>query len=153
MQQYTVYLYLQTALHVTGGISTHHQELISLYLQYLALMRLLLLPVVNVSHPVTFTTGSSNGLINARYCRCSVMSSWWWVEMSSETCWELTDINKLYTVASCWIIIDTDFMNLRFSWQIKYLLSEKSNRFKSNDIADSAVGPPLYVQYLSLKTF
>ena len=46
MQQYTVYLYLQTALHVSGGISTHHQELISLYLQYLALMRLLLLPVI-----------------------------------------------------------------------------------------------------------
>jgi len=40
MQQYRVYLYLQTALHVSGGISTHHQELISLYLQYLALLRL-----------------------------------------------------------------------------------------------------------------
>ena len=25
MQQYTIYLYLQTALHVSGGISTHHQ--------------------------------------------------------------------------------------------------------------------------------
>ena len=36
MQQYTVYLYLQTALHVSGGISTHLRELISLYLQYLA---------------------------------------------------------------------------------------------------------------------
>jgi len=36
MQQYSVYLYLQTALHVSGGISTHHQELILLYLQYLA---------------------------------------------------------------------------------------------------------------------
>ena len=35
MQQYTVYLYLQTALHVSVGISTHHQELITLYLQYL----------------------------------------------------------------------------------------------------------------------
>jgi len=26
MQRYTVYLYLQTALHVSGGTSTHHQE-------------------------------------------------------------------------------------------------------------------------------
>jgi len=26
MQRYTVYLYLETALHVSGGISTHHQE-------------------------------------------------------------------------------------------------------------------------------
>jgi len=49
MQQYTVYLYLQTALLVSGGISTHHQELISLYLQYLALLRPLLLPVMNVT--------------------------------------------------------------------------------------------------------
>jgi hypothetical protein len=49
MQQYTVYLYLQTALHVSGDISTHHQELTSLYLQYLALLRPLLLPVVDVT--------------------------------------------------------------------------------------------------------
>ena len=34
MQQYTVYLYLQIALHVSGGISTRRQELVSLYLQY-----------------------------------------------------------------------------------------------------------------------
>ena len=39
MQKYTVHLYPQTALHVSGGISNHHQQLISLYLQYLALMR------------------------------------------------------------------------------------------------------------------
>jgi hypothetical protein len=26
MQRYTVYLYLETALHVSGGTSTHHQE-------------------------------------------------------------------------------------------------------------------------------
>ena len=49
MQQNTVYLNLLTAHHVSGGISTHHQELITLYLQYLALMRPLLLPVVNVT--------------------------------------------------------------------------------------------------------
>jgi len=35
MQQYTVYLYLSTALHVSGGISTYHHQLISLYVQYL----------------------------------------------------------------------------------------------------------------------
>jgi len=49
MKLYTVYLYLQTALHVSGGISTHHQELISLYVQYLALLRPLLSPVVSVT--------------------------------------------------------------------------------------------------------
>jgi hypothetical protein len=26
MQRYTVYLYMETALHVSGGTSTHHQE-------------------------------------------------------------------------------------------------------------------------------
>ena len=34
-QDYTVYLYLETALHVSGGTSTHHQERIQLYLQHL----------------------------------------------------------------------------------------------------------------------
>jgi len=34
MQRYTVYLYLKTALHVSGGISTDHQERIQLYLQH-----------------------------------------------------------------------------------------------------------------------
>ena len=32
MQRYTVYLYLENALHVSGGTSTHHQERIQLYL-------------------------------------------------------------------------------------------------------------------------
>ena len=35
MQRYTVYLYLETALHVSGGASTHHQERIQVYLQHL----------------------------------------------------------------------------------------------------------------------
>jgi len=41
MQRYTVYLFLETAVHVLGGISTHHQEHIQLYLQHLALVTLL----------------------------------------------------------------------------------------------------------------
>jgi hypothetical protein len=35
MQRYTVYLYLEFALHVSSGTSTHHQERIQLYLQHL----------------------------------------------------------------------------------------------------------------------
>jgi hypothetical protein len=35
MQRYTVDLYLETALHVSGGTSTHHQKRIQLYLQHL----------------------------------------------------------------------------------------------------------------------
>jgi len=44
MQRYTVYLYLETALHVLGGTSTHHQERKQLYLQHLVFVTPLLLP-------------------------------------------------------------------------------------------------------------
>jgi hypothetical protein len=43
MQRYTVYLYLETALHVLGGTFTHHQERIQLYLQHLVYVTALLL--------------------------------------------------------------------------------------------------------------
>jgi len=56
MQLDTVYLYLETALHVSGGTSTHHQERIQLYLQHIA-------------------AGSSNGVTNTRCCRYSCMRS------------------------------------------------------------------------------
>ena len=39
MQRYTVYLFLETAQHVSGGISTHHQEHTQLYLQHLVLVK------------------------------------------------------------------------------------------------------------------
>jgi hypothetical protein len=42
-QRYTVYFYLETALHVSGGTSTHHQERIHLYLQHLIFVTPLLL--------------------------------------------------------------------------------------------------------------
>jgi hypothetical protein len=43
MQRYTAYLYLETALHVSGGTSTRHQERIKLYLQHLVFVTPLLL--------------------------------------------------------------------------------------------------------------
>jgi hypothetical protein len=43
MQRYTVYLYLETALHVSGGTSTHLQERIQLYLHHLVFVTPLLL--------------------------------------------------------------------------------------------------------------
>ena len=43
MQRYTVYLYLETALHLSGGTSTHRQERIQLYLQHLVFVTPLLL--------------------------------------------------------------------------------------------------------------
>jgi hypothetical protein len=43
VQRYTVYLYLETVLHISGGTSTHHQELIQLHLQHLVFVTPLLL--------------------------------------------------------------------------------------------------------------
>jgi hypothetical protein len=43
IQHYTVYLYLETSLHVSGGASTHHQERIQLYLQHLLFVTPLML--------------------------------------------------------------------------------------------------------------
>jgi hypothetical protein len=43
MQRHTVYLYLETALHISRGISTHHQERIHLHLQHLVFVTPLLL--------------------------------------------------------------------------------------------------------------
>jgi hypothetical protein len=48
MQRYTVYLSLETAVHISGGISTHHQEHTQLYLQHLTLVKPLLLPATIV---------------------------------------------------------------------------------------------------------
>jgi hypothetical protein len=48
MQRYTVYLYLETALHVSDGTTTHHQERIQLYLQHLVFVTLLLLSAAKV---------------------------------------------------------------------------------------------------------
>jgi hypothetical protein len=43
MQHYTVYLNLETALHISGGTITHHQERKQLYLQHLLFVTPLLL--------------------------------------------------------------------------------------------------------------
>ena len=48
MQRYTVYLYLETALHVSGDTFTHHQERIQLYLQHLVFVTPFLLPAAIV---------------------------------------------------------------------------------------------------------
>jgi hypothetical protein len=48
MQRYTVYTYLETALHVSDGTSTHHQEPIQMYLRHLVFVTPLLLPAAIV---------------------------------------------------------------------------------------------------------
>ena len=81
MQLYTVYLYLETAVHVSVGTSTHHQERIQLYLQHLVFVIPLLLPAAIVkelqssSKASMIAAGSSNGVTNTRCCRYSCMPS------------------------------------------------------------------------------
>jgi len=60
--------YLETTLNVSGGISTHHQERIQLYLQHLVFVTPLLLLA-------TIAAGSSNGVTDTRCCRYSCMRS------------------------------------------------------------------------------
>jgi hypothetical protein len=89
MQRYTVYLYLETALHVSGSTSTHHQERIQLYLQNLVLITPLLLSaaIVEVLEPVWVCCG----------CRTR---RWNYHPKHVEL---FPDINKLCNVASFWI--------------------------------------------------
>jgi hypothetical protein len=60
--------YLETALHVSGGTTTHHQECKQLYLQHLVLVTPLLLPAA-------VAAGSSNGVTNTIYCKYSCLRS------------------------------------------------------------------------------
>jgi hypothetical protein len=59
MQLHTVYLYLETALHVSDGTSTHHQERIQLYLQHLVFVTPLLISaaIVEELEPVVLCYG------------------------------------------------------------------------------------------------
>jgi len=67
MQRYTVCLYLETALRVSGGTSTHHQEHTQLYLQQLVLVKLLLLPTAIVEE-VELRFPDINKLCNVASC-------------------------------------------------------------------------------------
>jgi hypothetical protein len=73
MQLYTIYLYLETALNVSGSTTTHHQECIQLYLQHPVFVTPLLLPAAIVE--VGIAAGSSNGVTNIKCCRYSCMRS------------------------------------------------------------------------------
>jgi hypothetical protein len=55
MQRYTVYLYLETALHVSCSTSTHNQERIQLFLRYLAFCHTVtaILQPFNITHGCT----------------------------------------------------------------------------------------------------
>jgi len=69
MQRYTVYLYLETALHVSGGTITHHEERKQMYLQLLLFVTPLLLSTAILEELF------HNGVTNTRCCRYSCLRS------------------------------------------------------------------------------
>ena len=91
MQRYTPYLCLQTARHVSGGTSTHHQEHINcIYSIWNFSNRYCYLQLSwkswnSTSNSSTIASDKSSGLTSNRCCRYSCMCSWWWVEIPSET--------------------------------------------------------------------
>jgi hypothetical protein len=131
MQRYTVYLYLETALRVSGGTCTHHQERIQLYLQHLIFVIPLLLSaaIVEELEPVwvlwvAYATQGTLKPVPTRCCRysctpptahssrfqpdavdtvvCGLDDGWKYHPKHVE---QFPDINKLCNVASCWIYI------------------------------------------------
>jgi hypothetical protein len=97
LQRYTIYLYLETALHVSGGIppisrTAYNCIYSSWYLSHRYCY--LLCAVGSVPHPQhtqtcsnssTIAADSSNGMTNTKCCRYSCIRSWWWVELLHET--------------------------------------------------------------------
>jgi len=116
MQLFTVYLYLEIALHVLGG--TYNSS--------------------------TVAAVSSNGVTSIRCCRYSCMRSWWWVEVPLETCRAVSRC-KLWKVASCWIYIGiylrcTDPWTLKIQVPGTYLLGgEVGHRFGADALAKTKI--------------
>ena len=90
MQRYTFYLYLETAVPVSGGISIHHQKHTQLYLQHLILVKPVLIP------DTVDTVTDQDRVV------CAPDDGWRYHPKYIE---QVTDINKMCNVASCWIYI------------------------------------------------
>jgi hypothetical protein len=89
MQRYTVYLYLETLLHVSGDTLTHHQEHIELYLQLLIFVTPLLRPsaIAEELELEQFHLFHDGWKYHPKHVE------------------QFPDKNKLCNVASCWIYI------------------------------------------------
>jgi hypothetical protein len=98
IHRYTVYLYLETALHVSGGTSTHHQEGIQLYLQHLVFVTPLLLSAAISWNRFECAVGGVPDAVDTVVCPPD--DGWKYHPKHVE---QFLDINKLCNVASCWI--------------------------------------------------
>jgi hypothetical protein len=104
MQRYTVYLHLETTLHISVGTSTHQQERIQLYLQHLVFVTPLLLPAAISWNRFECAVGGVHQIPDAVDTGvCSPDDVWKYHPQYVE---QFPDINKLCNVASCWIYIE-----------------------------------------------
>jgi hypothetical protein len=103
--------YLETALRVLGGTTTHHQARKQLYLQHLVCVTTLLLPAA-------IAAGSSYVVKHRWCCRYSCLRSWWWEGVSPETYRAVSRSNKRCNVASCrtYVRILQESLFLLFPW-------------------------------------
>jgi hypothetical protein len=101
MQRYTVLLNLKTALYVSGGNSTHHQERKQLYLQLPVFVAPLLLPAAIAVDTVV----------------CAPNDGWRCHPKHVEKF-----LDTVCNVASCWIYIRI-FLRCTYPWTLKYEVS------------------------------
>jgi hypothetical protein len=100
-QLYTVYLFLESAVHVPGRTSTHHQERIQLYVQHLVFVTPLLLSAAIVEElELHYTVWQIPDAVDTVVCAPD--DGWRYHPKHVE---QFSDINKLCNVASCWIYI------------------------------------------------
>ena len=138
MQLYTVYLYLETALHVSGGTSTNHQEHINyIYSIWYLSHRYCYLPLSRRSWK-RFEWQIPDAIDTIV---CAPDDRWRYHPKHVE---QFPDINKLCKVAFCWIYIGiylrcTDLWTLN-SWTpgVKYTCQRKTP-WKSDTVFQSVI--------------
>jgi len=106
MQRYTVYLYLETVLYVSGDTSTHHQEHIQLSTasgichNVTAICRYR--GRVGTGLSVLWMAYATHSTLKPDTVVCAPDDRW---EYHPKHVEQFPDINKLCNVASCWIHI------------------------------------------------
>ena len=80
-----------TTLHVSGGLSAHHQAFLAVHRQWYIYV-VLMTVCYQEQDPVPDSKWSSK-LHEMYHCRCTAKNSWWWAERPPETCRVVIPIN------------------------------------------------------------
>ena len=130
VQHYTVYIFLEYCsicfgwyLHPSSGaqitvftVSGTCQTIIATCSYYGR--------VETALHSQPAAAGSSNGLTSTRHCKYSCLCSWWWVEITPETCRSIFQKKINCNIASCWKYFKRNILamhrplNVKFGWFI-----------------------------------